>query len=953
VSSITFQSMSAATAINFVSGVFVSTFSNINFAASGITTNVNASAIGSGSRITMLSASGIRGGPSYENDPFSRVDWPGIGAAGTITALAYTAVSANSLTANWITTFPGGTLYYMQISSDSFVTFPSTVSTLNSNFNFGGLIAGTIYEVRVSTSFSGGPFSNLGSIMTPTAGGGTLNFNFFDAGEGVGIGSANGQNEMGLGIKVNPSSGDIYIIFASTPGATGERNLAGHDTTGVVAMAKYDSNGVYVGQRTLPNDSNGSLALDGVGDVYVAETDRNPGNNLRKISKYTPDLTPMQGRVISDTGLVELGPMISDGSTIFSLLEDNGANSLQLVHYAVNLVPLATATYVSNGALRGHGVAYDGGSGDYYVLVSSAATPTAKVHLLKYPPAFNATSPTADVTFPDIQTDQYPRVVVAAGKVYVAFLNSSGFSVIVREYDQSLNYTGFSSTITNVTAPFGRPSMDLKAQGPNIYVAATVNEGGGGDYLVMRYDANNGLAYVSSATYNSPTYLPDQVRAMAIGALGGDVFVTGGSSDTIANANVVSARFQMGAAGAAAGAVSPMTYTSVSTISFNANWDTTFPAGTPYRLDVSYDGFTSSTSVYNVYGTSYTFTGLISGTPYDVRVSTVASGLPYTSLGIVTTFGAGLSISGSIFYPGSATGLIKVEAAVSPAFSTIVSSQILSNLPSQPYYLPVGAGTYYLRAYVDVLGGGSYQNWFEQGTAGSYLVSASSITGANFVIAVDSIAPNSPLGLSAMLNASQVGLTWAAPTASTNGAVLQDLRGYIIQRSTGVTSVNIAGSPSAPISNSVLNFMDFNPVPNVTNFYKVVAVDFARNLSAPSPAASASGGTGGAGGIIVGHLSTFTATTSGTYRVQVSSTPNGTAIAESNQVYYSFSGLSSGTYYLRGYRDLNEDAVRGSFEPAGVFGGSHNNPYPVYVSVTNSAFGDVSICDRSWLQVAT
>ncbi|HAZ09128.1 MAG TPA: hypothetical protein DCZ01_11555, partial [Elusimicrobia bacterium] len=76
VSSITFQSLSAgATAVNFLGGSFISTFSGINFADSSISVNVNGSGLGGGSRITMVNPSGPRAGPVFEDDPSNRVDW--------------------------------------------------------------------------------------------------------------------------------------------------------------------------------------------------------------------------------------------------------------------------------------------------------------------------------------------------------------------------------------------------------------------------------------------------------------------------------------------------------------------------------------------------------------------------------------------------------------------------------------------------------------------------------------------------------------------------------------------------------------------------------------------------------------------------------------------------------------------------------------------------------------
>ncbi|MEK7232691.1 MAG: hypothetical protein AAB268_02655 [Elusimicrobiota bacterium] len=884
--------------------------------------------------------------------------FPASSSAGVITALPYTNVSANSLTANWSTSFAGGTVYQLRISTDAFATVNSISTTTNANFFFGGLFPAATYEVRVSTDFTGVPFTSLGMATTPSAAGGSIGFNFSSGAGGAVIASANGQNEMGLGVLVDPISGGgpyAYVIFASTPGATGARNIQ-HDTAGVIAIARYDSNATMISSRTVAIDSKGGFARDDAGNIYVAETDRSLGSNSRWISKYSANLSPLSSRVLSGADFVELGPMISTGTSIFSLLEDGNDATVKIVNYDSNLVAVATAAAYSLGGnpVKGHGMARDGFGGYLYVLVSSG-TPNAPVHLLKYPAVnpgvFNAAAAVVDAIIPGLTKRQHPRVAFSAGKVYVAFTDVPGANIFVREYNQSLGYTGFSSTITNVTAPFGMPSLAIEADGTSVLVAGTVYTGGGGDYLVMKYDANNGLAFVSSATFNSPTYLPDQVSGLAVGP-SGDVYVTGASSNTISDANAVTMKFAMGAGGGAAGAVSSAPYTSVSTTSFIANWNTNFVSGTVYDLQISTNGFVSINFQAATTGDNFSFSGLLPATTYEVRVSTTGGAGPFTQLGVVATLGAGISISGIVAYTGLEPGEIRVEAYTSSACTGIpASSQVLSNVPFQSYYLPVGAGTFYVRAYVDTLGGGNYRTWLDQATIGPVTLVASSDTGRDFSIAVDSQAPNSPLGLSASPSAGQVFLSWAAPTTNTEGSALQDLRGYIIRRSTGASGLDLAGSPEAPISSGSLTFTDFSPVPGVINIYNVIAVDFARNQSAPSASASVSESAGGSGGAITGHISSFTATTSGTYRVRLSSTSLGTFISESNQEYYSFSGLSTGTYFVSGFRDLNENGIQDNFEPAGLFGGMNNNPYPIYVFGANSSLADITLCDRSLLQV--
>ncbi|MEK7746450.1 MAG: VCBS repeat-containing protein, partial [Elusimicrobiota bacterium] len=100
VSSITFSSLaSGATAIHFLGGTFVSTFSALRFTDAGAVASVNAALLGGGSRITMAGAGGLGAGPAYEDDPSGLVDWvviPGfsklsafLGSAGSSYGLAW------------------------------------------------------------------------------------------------------------------------------------------------------------------------------------------------------------------------------------------------------------------------------------------------------------------------------------------------------------------------------------------------------------------------------------------------------------------------------------------------------------------------------------------------------------------------------------------------------------------------------------------------------------------------------------------------------------------------------------------------------------------------------------------------------------------------------------------------------------------------------------------------
>lgn len=78
VSSLTFAYMApGATAVEFLGGQYISTFSGVGFNSSSMTVNVQGLSLAAGSRITMRDYSGLRAGPLYENDPSGYIDWYG------------------------------------------------------------------------------------------------------------------------------------------------------------------------------------------------------------------------------------------------------------------------------------------------------------------------------------------------------------------------------------------------------------------------------------------------------------------------------------------------------------------------------------------------------------------------------------------------------------------------------------------------------------------------------------------------------------------------------------------------------------------------------------------------------------------------------------------------------------------------------------------------------------
>lgn len=104
VTSMTFSSLAAgATAVNFLGGQFVSTFTGVSFDDAGIAVNVNGSQLAPGSRVRIADYAGARGGPAFENDPYGYVEWGYPPAA--VADLAGVVVSTGNITLGW--TSPG------------------------------------------------------------------------------------------------------------------------------------------------------------------------------------------------------------------------------------------------------------------------------------------------------------------------------------------------------------------------------------------------------------------------------------------------------------------------------------------------------------------------------------------------------------------------------------------------------------------------------------------------------------------------------------------------------------------------------------------------------------------------------------------------------------------------------------------------------------------------------
>jgi uncharacterized protein (DUF2141 family) len=390
----------------------------------------------------------------------------------------------------------------------------------------------------------------------------------------------------------------------------------------------------------------------------------------------------------------------------------------------------------------------------------------------------------------------------------------------------------------------------------------------------------------------------------------------------------------------------------VTALSATVAWGGTNPAGTVYEVVRATAAAAPATPVF--FGAAASFGNSLApaSTYYWTVHARNGNGLYSAfspSVSTVTLPLTGPAIAGVVTYPGAQTaggaGFV-IEASTSSAtFFPRVSSAALAGAPQQPWYLAVPAGTYFVRAFVDVAGNGVLQPSADRGFVGSITVGASLVGGQNFTVLKDTVPPGAPAGVVAAGGNNKVTLTWAPPTKNANGTNLVDLAGYVVERATAPAAPFVA-SPAA-LSSSAASFVDSAPIPGVANFYRVRAFDVGGNQSAPSGAVSA---VPSAGGSISGQIRSISAAAAGQYRVRLATSPASTApsVAEAALTNYTFTGLADGVYYLRAFRDLNGDGAQDPInEPAGTFGGL-NLPFPISIVNGNAVSGaDATICDRS------
>jgi uncharacterized protein (DUF2141 family) len=494
--------------------------------------------------------------------------------------------------------------------------------------------------------------------------------------------------------------------------------------------------------------------------------------------------------------------------------------------------------------------------------------------------------------------------------------------------------------LLSAAAPPASPRFSAVATGTSTVLFTWDGVSGATNYLLRR--ANDSLFATVGATY----YIDASLSANTSSQILKLVVANGnGSSAAVLLSTSV---YSLAGAPVAPGAA-------LSATGGNVTWSAGVnPAGTLYRVYRStIAGGASPRLVSQGPALSFSDAGLAPDTFYRYDVSAVnGNGLEMPAGGSatgMTAAAAGNVLIGTVAYAGAQSGAIVVQASTATSFTGAVSSVALPNLPVQPFLVPglLGAGSYFVRAFVDANGNGALNPGEDSGSAGP-LVLAGAPNAVAFAVSKDTVPPAAPAGLVASPGFGSVGLTWVAPTKNANGSSLVDLLGYVVQRSTGVSAPFVSlQSTSAPVL--VSSFTDTTAKPGAPAFYRVVALDLGRNASAPTAAQLAAPS---AGGSISGRILSYTAAASGPFRVRLTTSPapGASALAEVSVPTYTFTGLSDGTYFLRGYRDLNSNGSENpTTEPGGTYGGL-NTPFAVPVVNGNAVtLADVAVCDRTQL----
>ncbi|MDO8805385.1 MAG: NosD domain-containing protein, partial [Elusimicrobiota bacterium] len=344
ITSMTFSPLTAGTtAINFLGGTFVSTFSGVSFNSSNIAVNVDASRLDPASRITMLAYYGSKAGPSAENDPNGLVDWP-------------CQLITSEGTGNWSDPAIWSQGYVPMTCSPVTITAGNTVilDAMNA-VSSGAVINGTLTASRAASS-----------SWTLTAGdinvnpGGTLDYGTeaspLPAGTTAHLVLSSGSFAGQYGLIVN-DGGNFTVrgatktpyAFATADLTIGQTNLTVYGSTSVAGWQSGDviTIGPTTGNGVAATSSRTITTIDTAGLVYII----NWTEGLETARTLTGDAPILVANLTRNVLVRSSGTDVAANSAYISNLAQN-ATSFSLTH--------GEFAYLGANAAGKYGITFDG-----------------------------------------------------------------------------------------------------------------------------------------------------------------------------------------------------------------------------------------------------------------------------------------------------------------------------------------------------------------------------------------------------------------------------------------------------------------------------------------------------------------------------------------------------------------------------------------------------------------
>ena len=440
-------------------------------------------------RVLYLNGSGAQGSyaaaSAYAPSPYS------------ISSAPFSGISTSSLTVNWTSNYPGGTVYYVRLSSmPAAGTFLYSSTTTASTHTFSGLAANTGYYGYVSIS-SGSGFMQSGS-------GATL-----------------AETPVGIYFdEVNSTFITASAYLAALPGLS-----AGQSGTSIAKNGVYSSwrNGdIWTTKAVMPTTRDGLEVVVVGGKIYAIGGEVGGTTYFSANEEYDPAANTWTTKATMPTSRFDVsadainGRIYAVGGSTATLLKineeyDPASNSwatktpMSLSRYQMTAKAIGNKLYVIGGhnglTAVGTNEEYDPASDTWSL---KAALPTARYQLLS---------------------------AVVNGKLYTIggiIGNVSAVVDINEEYDPVLNVW-----TTKAPLPTTRYAFTTGVIGGKIYAAggyALLT--GGGPHLNVNEEYDP-----ATDTWATKAVLPTARREAAAGVVNGKMYVIGGYNGTPKNTN--------------------------------------------------------------------------------------------------------------------------------------------------------------------------------------------------------------------------------------------------------------------------------------------------------------------------------------------------------------------------------------------------------------------------------